>query len=639
MSVVSQQDPKSPPPISTADVERCLRSGGSTAYIWDVKADHINWSANASEVLGCSRDSIDTGRNFAQCLSPENLVSRDEVVLNSKLNDDGTGVPFQIEYQFHPDGKNGQRSIWIEDAGRWHTDKLGRPSVVYGTLKRIDERHKREQQLTAIGTSDPLTGLFNRVRMTDLLDEAINNANRERNSCAFAIGAVTNLAVVNESYGFEIADEVIAAVAQRLRHVMRSGDAIARYSGSKFGFVFNNCNSNDLSHALERLMSAVRDNVIETSRGPVWSTLSMGAVSIPENAKEASAAIAFAEEALSEARSQATDTGIIYRDSESKQALHVLNARCATEVVRCLKEGTFKLAFQPVVDAKTGETIMHESLLRLEDSSGEIIHAGHLIPVSEKIGLVKLIDRNVLQMAITTLHSYPGAILSVNISGGSATDPRWNRQLIELLETDALIARRIVIELPELVVLSNNAAARDFLAELRRVGCRIAIDDFGSGYTSFHNIKDLPVDYLKLDGLFCQNLANNQENQYFVRCLIDLGRNFGLKTIAEWVENEEDANTLRDLGIDFIQGNYLAAADINPPWTMAQGAAFDLAEPHNADQLVIEEPMIAANVPEPETTPVEPHVQPATTGVYSFEDGLEKLRQTLAILDHTEKAA
>jgi diguanylate cyclase (GGDEF)-like protein len=619
--------------IGAADTERCLRAAGNAAYVWDVKTGKISWSKNAAEVLGCSTDSICSARQFANCLAADNITSREEVVLNSKLIDEGKGVPFQIEYQFHPDGRNDPRSIWLEDMGRWHAVELGRPGMVYGTLKRIDERHKRDQQLALIGTSDPLTGLFNRVRMTDLLEEAISNVNRERSSCAFAIAAVTNLSVVNESYGFEVADEVIAAVAQRLKQVMRSGDAVARYSGSKFGFVFNNCTSNDLSHALERLMAVVRDNVIETRRGPVWSTLSIGAVSIPECAKEAGAAIACAEEALSETRGATNDSYVVYSASESKTARHTLNARYATEVVRCLKDNTFKLAYQPVFDATSREIVMHEALLRLEDSIGGTIPAGHLIPVSEKIGLVKLIDRNVLQLAITTLHSYPDAKLAVNISGGSATDPRWNRQLIELLQTDASVARRVVVDLPELVALGNNSAARDFVSQLRQIGCRLAVDGFGSGYTSFHNMKDLPVDFVKIDSAFCQNLASSEDNRYFARCLIDLAKNFGIKTVAERVETGEDASILMDLGIDFLQGHYLAEASIDPPWSESQGAAFELAVP--TQYSVSSEPVVQAPNDEPpkEAERKAPVETSATDGEYSFDDGLAKLRSTLDILN------
>lgn len=615
--------------ISPEEIETGLHSAGAVAYRWDVTTDELSWGNNVEQVLGLPPYKLATGKHFASYLESENLTSRFDAVVNSKSADNGMGVPFEIEYKFRADGSTSSGAFWLEDSGAWRAGTNGRAAIVHGLVRRIDARHLQNQNLVHLSTSDPLTGTINRIRMTDVLSDVVTNAVREHSSCGFAIAAIANLGVINEAYGFEVADEVIAHVAKRLKMVMRGGDLLARYSGSKFGFVLNNCSPLDLTNAGERLLAVIRDNVIETSRGPVWAVLALGAVSIPESTQDTLTAIAYAEDALNEARGRPTDACVIYKLSESRQIKQALNARCAAEIVTCLKEGTFKLAFQPILDAKSGKVVMHEALLRMIDETGEIIPAGHLVPVAEHIGLIRLIDRNVVQMAITMLHSYPDAVLSINISANSASDTRWNTELLELLGADTSIAKRLVIELSEQIVFSETEPTKRFIAALQAIGCKVAVDDFGAGYTSFRNVRGLNIDMLKLDGSFCHDLSNNPESRYYARSLIELGKTFGIKTIAEWVESESDAAVLKDLGIDFMQGLYLGDAMIEPPWDASVGAAFALQpEPPAAGELAAESPVLGSD-----QAPRE-----ESTDIYDYDDGIAKMRETLAMLDSIQTA-
>ena len=435
------------------------------------------------------------------------------------------------------------------------SDKNGRPAEVFGTIRRIDDRHSRDQHLSFLGNCDPLTGLMNRGRLAEALGETLSTANREQGNCAFLIAAVNNLGVVNEAYGFEVADEVIVALSRRLRQVVRTGDAIARYSGSKFGIILNNCQEEELQTAIDRFINIARESVIETEHGPVWAMLSIGAVVVPKYAPDANIAMARAEEALAEARRLPSDGSAIYRPSSKRVAERGLNARCATEIVKCLKEDQFKLGFQPIVSAATRDVVMHEALLRMNDANGDLITGAHLIPVAEKLGLVRLIDRAVAQMTIATLHHYPQAQLAMNVSGSTATDPRWFNQLTEIIAANQSIANRLTVEITETIALGDLKETFSFVEALRNIGCSVAIDDFGAGFTSFRNLRDLPVNIVKLDGSFCRDLKHNAANQYLVRTLIDLTHKFDLKTIAEWVETPEDAEILKDANVDLMQGN------------------------------------------------------------------------------------
>ena len=348
-------------PANDEDLRQALKAAGEAAYRWNIETDEILWSTNAPEVLGSSIPAISTGKLFASLLDIENVTTRYETVMNSKARDDGRGVPFQIEYLFRSLGRNHTESIWLEDAGRWQTGLDGMPKTVFGTVRRIDERHRQDQHLNFLGNCDPLTGMMNRGRMNEALGEAISVAKKTDGNCAFAIAAVNNLPIVNEAYGFEVADEVIVAVGRRLRQAMRNGDGIARYSGGKFGIILNDCNVEDLNTAMCRYLSVIRDNVIETVHGPVWATLSIGAIELPKHANDPNMATSRAEEALNEARKLPSDDFVVYQPSERRKAERQINARCATEIVKCLKEDRFKLAFQPIVDVKSGKPAFHEA--------------------------------------------------------------------------------------------------------------------------------------------------------------------------------------------------------------------------------------------------------------------------------------
>jgi diguanylate cyclase (GGDEF)-like protein len=630
-------------PAATLDFEsasHAVAAAGAALYRWTIADDKLVWSSNAGQVLGCDPALLPTGRKFAEFLDGENITSRYDTVMHSNQRDEtGNGIAFEIEYCFRPDGRQKPAALWLEDIGRWFGPDDGRPQVVYGQVRAVDQRHARDQEMNFLSGCDALTGMMNRTRMLEALDEAIANAKAEKTQAAFIILAVKNLDIMNEAYGFEVADEVIVAMAQRLRRVMRMGDAIARYSGSRFGIILNACKPAELLPALERFMHTVRDSVIETKLGPVWALLSIGAVSLPALGDSAAEATARAEEALSKAMRLPTDGHIIYTSSREREAQRMLNARCATEIVNCLRDGLFRLAYQPVRDMHDGGIAFHEALLRMQDSTGTMITAGHLVPIAEHLGLIRLIDRAVVQMALNALAEYPQARLSVNLSATTVNDPRWHAQILEMISDAADLAPRLIIEVTETAALGDIATSRAFLVGLRNLGCGIAIDDFGAGYTSYRNLKELPLTMIKLDGMYCRNLDAGGGNSVYVHSMVELAHAFGLTVVAEWVENNEDAQKLRALGVDMMQGNCIGEPDIAAPWTDGSNTNLQKSDSGNLaiSPTQVEAPD-ATEVPEdPVATEAEVNLPlassletdlPAADGE-TMDDNLALLRQAL----------
>ena len=382
--------------------------------------------------------------------------------------------------------------------------------------------------------------------------------------------AVDNLSMINESYGFNIADEVIVGVGQRLRDLARRVDVIGRYSGNKFGLVLGNCDKDRLVAVTERLLASIRDQAIKTSHGPVAATLSAGCVSLPAHAQSVEQALSNAEEALSVAKQMQRDSYVIFSPSRDRERVRQHNMNVTDELVSALNERRISLAYQPIVSSATGEVAMYEALIRLRQHDGSIVAAGNFVPIAEKLGLIGLLDFRAMELALDALREHPAINLSLNVSGRTASDPMWLDTLVAKLREDQGLAARLTVEITETMALHEIEGSAEFVKTLRDLGCQLAIDDFGAGYTSFRNLKHLEVDLVKIDGSFVKDLLDNKDNQFFVRTLVELAHNFKLPIVAEWVGSEEEVEMLREFGVEYLQGFYLGEPLMSLPNAYAQ---------------------------------------------------------------------
>jgi EAL domain-containing protein (putative c-di-GMP-specific phosphodiesterase class I) len=197
---------------------------------------------------------------------------------------------------------------------------------------------------------------------------------------------------------------------------------------------------------------------------------------------------------------------------------------------------------------------------------GSVTTAAHFMPAVEDLGMIRPIDRMVLEAGIKVLSDNPTARMALNVSGLTATDRSWMRGAVTLLRHKPNVAGRLMIEITETAGLEDVDACARFVATLRDLGCQVALDDFGAGYTSFRHLKQLAVNMVKIDGSFIRNLTENPDNLYFIRTLVDLARNFGLETVAECVETEEDARILANEGIDYLQGYAFGKPEFDVVW-------------------------------------------------------------------------
>jgi diguanylate cyclase (GGDEF)-like protein len=557
-------------PLQAAEVFAAV---GAVPYEWRIGSDALAWGANAADVLTIADASlIASGRAYAKLLDPDNVLTRFDAITRSTAIDAGAGVPYQVEYGLRP-RPGVDTKLWIEDLGRWFAGADGKPARALGVVRVINERRAHEERLAYLSRFDALTGELNRWHLTDVLSATVDEAIRYRSSCAFLIVAIDNLARVNEAYGFDVADEVISAVAKRLRAKMRGGDSLGRYSGNKFGVVLKTCTPDDIASAVERLLAGVRDDVVQTQAGPVAVTVTIGGVNAPRHARTLQEVLARAQEALDAAKAKRRGSFHAYRPNLERDAVRRRNVRSSDEIVRALNERRVTIAFEPVVSAVSRKPAVYECLMRIRRPDGSLIAAGEVIPLAERLGLVRLIDHRVLELVVDELVGAPALKATVNVSAASTVDPDWWTALSAALRAHPDVAGRLTVEITESAVIQDLDDTRGFVARVKDIGCRIAIDDFGAGYTSFRNLRKLGVDIIKVDGAFVQNLTRSEDDRAFVRTLIDLAKRLGLETIAEWVQDEEAAAILAGWGCDYLQGQLIGLASLDRPWLAQSSAA------------------------------------------------------------------
>ena len=554
------------PPPAGFDPSEILASVGETLYRWDIKNDALTWSANAADVL-LVRDigAIGSGRAYAQLLEPDNAQAPLDAIVKSAQRDEGQGVAYRIQYAIRPDAGLETR-LWVEDAGRWFAGPDGKPARAHGTIHVINERYERERRLEHLARRDELTGEFNRYYLTEILEKALEEAVRFRSSCGFLLIAIDNLGGINRSYGYDTADQVIRVVSKRIRGLMRGRDTLGRYSGNKFGVVLKDCTPDDMAVAAERLLAGVRDELVPTDAGAIAVTVTIGGVTAPRHARTAAEVLARTQETLDATKAKRRGSFLGYRPNVEREAQRRENIRATDEIVAALNERRIFLAYETVAHTADRRPAFYECLMRVRRADGSLLGAGEVIPVAERLGLVRLLDHRVLELVVDEMVATPALQASVNVSPGSTTDPNWWTGLGSLLRAHPSVAERLIVEITESAAIHDIDETRGFVTRVKDFGCRIAIDDFGAGYTSFRNLRKLGVDIVKVDGAFVQNMIRSEDDRAFVHTLIDLGKRLKLATVAEWVQDEETAELLQSWGCDYIQGALIGLASTERPW-------------------------------------------------------------------------
>lgn len=526
-----------------------------TAYVWNLQTDAFEFEANAAEMLQISEPrQIASGTSFHNLIVPEHLERRINAIRGARFPEPGRSVPYRVHYRLRPRGLRGDHTIWIEDHGRCWPDEKGRTMRARGIMRRITQSYVEEQNRQHLNEFDELTGQLNRIKLNEALEAVISRAKRTGQSSGFLIASVNNLSVINETFGFDVGDEVIKSTAAVIRSRLRGGDTLGRYSSNKFGIILNDCGAGAMRIAAERFMKAVRSTTIRTSACQLSATITVGGIVIPQHAETAARATSCALQALDVARNKRGDTYVAFAPSQIQESLRQRNIKLADSIMNALDDDRMRLLLQPMICAKTGRAAIHECLLRMEKPDGTLVSAGEFIPVAEQLGLARLIDRRTLELSIALLKRRPELVLSVNVSPLTTADQDWMSTLRSKTAGDRSLMQRLIVEITETAAIDELDRIAVFVDTLKEAGCRVAIDDFGAGYTSFKNLKHLACDIVKIDGSFVKNLAEDKNDRVFIKTMVELAETFGMETVAEWVGDGEVARILTESGITYLQG-------------------------------------------------------------------------------------
>jgi diguanylate cyclase (GGDEF)-like protein len=444
-----------------------------------------------------------------------------------------------------------------------------------GVARDVSNVKAATDQIYYLVNHDTLTGVMNRQRCQDELVRTLRAAKREHRTGALLLLDVDRFSYVNHTYGHLVGDKLLIHLAQILKDNVRTGDIVARLDGDQFAVMLRDVRPEDIDSRIERLQATIANRPLTTESGSLTINVSGGVALYPQDADLADTLLAHALNALERAKVRGPHRFERY-DPNQAETSHAAHGQMEwVELVNeCLTNHQTRLVlyYQPIVPlagpAVSEMTEHYEVLVRLIDRDGNLIVPGKFIATAEEFGLVSRIDALVTARAIDMLklwHSQGRKVhLSVNLSGKTFDDPEFLKTMKATLEQAKLPPKALIFEITETALLRDLQLVKTFMTEMRSVGAGFALDDCGVGYSSFNYIRQLELDFIKIDGSFVRNLHLSDDDQAFVKALADVAKQKNISTVAEMVEHEAAMIALKNMGIDFGQGFFFAppAADL-----------------------------------------------------------------------------
>lgn len=414
------------------------------------------------------------------------------------------------------------------------------------------------RQLEQLANYDSLTGLFNRRRFREELDRVVAAALKRGTSGALFFLDLDGFKYINDSLGHQAGDELLKGVAQLLKANVRGRDTVCRLGGDEFAVILPEATREEAVAVANRILEAARRHKIVYNGHQMKVTPSIGIVLFPEHGVHSEELISHADVAMYQVKESGRN-GIHVFTPENAE-IGVTKLAWEKRIRDALENDGFVLYAQPIVQVSTRQVAMYELLLRMAGEGGEMIAPRAFLSVAERFGLIQEIDRWVVRKAIQLVAKYRRSrqfALAVNISGKSLADPELLPLIRRELRITGIDPRQIVLEITETAAIHDVARAAQFINTLRHEGFRFAVDDFGTGYSTFAYLKQLNVDFLKIDGNFIRDLSRDERDRLFVSSLVRIAKGFGMETVVEFVDNAETFAMLKKLGVDYAQGYYL----------------------------------------------------------------------------------
>ncbi|MBC8027573.1 MAG: EAL domain-containing protein [Steroidobacteraceae bacterium] len=552
--------PPTPPPLQVF----AMHSLGEAIVTTDLEG-HLEYLNPAAEKL------LGVGRAQAMGRLLEEIVglvdSNDRKLLADPVREaigGGSGTPHSLSKRAVLLGKSSgeERAIELSASPLLVDDQLVGAVVL---LHDVTELRGLHRQMSYQATHDALTGLVNRRDFERRLEEAAESARRGEAAHMLCYLDLDRFKIVNDTSGHLAGDSMLREVAKLLREAVRDSDTVARLGGDEFGMLLVGCPldkarqiADDVCRSIAQYRFGWHDRVFNVG-------VSIGLVEIGREAGTVEQLLAAADSACYVAKKEGAGRVSVYSARDEALARSTGEIEWLQRLQSALKEERFTLYYQPIVSAMGNDTDgpSMEVLLRMIDENGEEIPPSEFVHAAERYRLMASVDRWVVHNTLGALSRNAFQLardrsLAINISGQTLGDPLFLEFVVECLDQTGVAPEQVCFEISESAVIGNIEHARRFVDVLHGMGCKFTIDDFGSGVGSFSNLKNLPLDYLKLDGSVMRNLALDSVNQTMVTAMIKLARTLNFKIIAEQVEDSAALDAARKMGVDYVQGFVIA---------------------------------------------------------------------------------
>ena len=430
-------------------------------------------------------------------------------------------------------------------------------------FRNITEYRELSRKLNYQAKHDKLTGLINRHEFETRLQELVAS-NIESRSHILMYLDLDQFKVVNDVSGHIAGDAMLKKVAHLLSNNVRTSDIVARFGGDEFGIILADCDTVTASNIANNIIEAISQFTFVWEDNNFKIGVSIGLVSISHTRNNLTELLRDADIACYAAKDMGRNRIHIHEDADSAVAQRQGELYWITRLNEALKDDGLELYLQRIFPVNNkSDSFKFEVLLRLTDPGNKVILPGAFLPAAERYGLVEYIDRWVIENVLKSkdyasiLIDYPSTQFNINLSGKSLSDEKLTHFILEKFEKYSIDPKTIYFEITETAAIAKFSEAIQFAQTMRAEGCQIALDDFGSGLSSFAYLKNLPVDYLKIDGSFVRDIHQNAINFAMVRSINELGQIMGIKTVAEYVENALTLEHLRDINVDYAQGFHL----------------------------------------------------------------------------------
>ncbi|MEN6420736.1 MAG: EAL domain-containing protein, partial [Smithella sp.] len=520
----------------------------------DLAGNFTFFNDSLCRVTGCSREEL-SGANYRKFSDEEN--SKNVFYTFNRIyktGDSTEGFDWKI---IRKDGSK----RYIEASVSLKKDSSGQPNGFKGVIRDITERKRIEQELNHMATHDALTGLPNRLMFSQLLNHAIQTAHRNSKQLAVFFIDLDRFKTINDSLGHDAGDKLLKEMALRFKQSLRTADVVGRLAGDEFIILIEDFNDlkqvETLAHKI--LATVIKPMVLMGEECRV--TASIGISIYPKDGEDEQSLMKNADVAMYFAKEEGKNIFQFY----SKNIQSIANEKMSieTNLRRALERNEFFLNYQAKLDLKTGKITGVEALLRWQNPYLGSVTPLQFIPVAEETGLIIPIGRWVLKTACAQNAAWqkqglPPVCMAVNISLRQLMDENLLSDIRCALRETGLASNRLELEITESMVMHNPARLIPLLAKIKEMGVRLAIDDFGTGYSSLAQLKNFPVDTLKVDRSFIRNIPQDTENKAITEAIINMGKTLSLVVVAEGVETQEEESFLKEKVCDEMQGFYFS---------------------------------------------------------------------------------